>query len=401
MMTDSDGDSEDESRSRKRPKKTNTVSAAAVARPSDEERAAQMTPAQIVALLKQMEQEHERNKTLETNLAKAQRKLRDTVKTNARMSSSRARIPPSSYAIVPITTKAEKLPDLKRQEKERVLKKISFGGEDDAKDKHKTTNNARGLQVLIWGLGCNYCLQKHQFLGVRAVTGGMLDDFPRHLDLDSSPQKIQETLKRAQLRISDRGVIIADVMGLGKTVEAVTGAILRNAIADVKKKPKKPTLICSPNEAVLVQWHQTLIKAGVDKKKIYRFRTKKSEPLAGDIFVLCTMYDLQTELRYCFDIMKRVGGNIYAHCSPLFASSPGKLLCVLKNQYRAEKGKEKNKYNRDGDENVNECIRRHLGKQESNCSLAFRTVILDEAVSSRSLSIALAVRQTKQTPTMS
>lgn len=207
--------------------------------------------------------------------------------------------------------------------------------------------------------------------------------FPGQLEKCSDACILKERLKTAPWRMSDRGVIIADVMGLGKTVEAVAAAILRNAIAHAQKKPKKPTLICSPNGPVLGQWRDTLIKAGVDRRKIYRFKTKQSKPVKGGIFVLCTIYDLQTEAKCCFETIRKVSGRMEAHKSPLFPDSPTKLLCVLKNQYKAERGKEKNRHNtiNNGMVSVNECIRHFLANYESKCSLLFRTVIIDEAVS--------------------
>jgi SNF2 family DNA or RNA helicase len=196
--------------------------------------------------------------------------------------------------------------------------------------------------------------------------------FPGPIDVHRASKHVVNALKSAPLKLSNKGAIIADVMGLGKTVEAVAGAILRNAIAEAQKKAKKPTLICTPNEAVLVQWADTLIKAGVDRSKIYRFQTKKCGFLQGDIYILCTIYDLQTECRYCFD-----SGKNYK--SPLFPTTPSHLLHVLQVQYKAERGRiKKNRFRRAG-ESINECIRRALSKYESHCDLTFRTTILDEA----------------------
>ena len=373
-MADSDGGAGDDDRLGKR-QKTMDAADPSSTETTDEERAAQMTPTEILALMKQIQKSQEEKKQLESNLAKAQRKLQQsTVKTSRKSEKiTKTKKVTSVSALVPITTKTEKkLSDLSRAEKEVVLKNISF---PSGEDRTKNEASAKSLQIVLWSLHCNYCLQNHQFLGARAAAGVSVDDFLGDLTLDSSRQQIEEMLERVPWRISNPGMIIADVMGLGKTVEAIAGALLRNALADIKQQPKKPTLICSPNEAVLFQWHQTLIKAGVDTGKIFRFRTKKPVLLTGDIFVLCTMYDLQTEVRYCFDGTKKA-----SYKSPLFVSAPGKLLEILRNQYRSEKGRMKNKYNNRGKTNVNEVIRRYLGKYDGNCTLTFRTVILDEAV---------------------
>ena len=380
-MDDSDSGAGDDGRSEKRQKTVNPADNSSN-KTADEERAAQMTPSEIVALMKEMKELESKQQKLVANLAKANKKLKQSSAQTSRKGQKVKKVT-ASVAMIPIATKAEKLPDLSRVEKEHALKKISFPLCDD---RSKSEANARGLQIILWYLRCNYCLQNHQFLGARAAAGMIADDFVGNLTLDSYPQQIEEALQRVPLRISGRGAIIADVMGLGKTVEAVAGALLRNAVATINKKPEKPTLICSPNEAVLFQWHQTLVKAGVGTEKVLRFRTKKPALLTGDIFVLCTIYDLQTELRYIFEGIKKA-----SYKSPLFVSTPAKLLEILRNQYRAEKGKMKNKYNNNGKTNVNEVIRRYLDKYKGDCLLTFRTVILDEAVYFQDFGIVLAI----------
>jgi len=128
-------------------------------------------------------------------------------------------------------------------------------------------------------------------------------------------------------------------MGLGKTVQAVVACLLRNAIARCKETPIKPTLIVSPNNAVLTQWHETLLKAGVDGKRIFRFVAKKTEyRLKGEIFVLCNRYDLQTEMRNMWGDAKTKTFKP----SALLPNAPRKCQAILKNQYLSEKGKEEN-----------------------------------------------------------
>ena len=237
------------------------------------------------------------------------------------------------------------------------------------------------LQALLWEIHCSYNLYEHQFQGVRALAG-VPDDFP---SINSQPTL--EILRTAQPRHeNDRGIIMADVMGLGKTVVGVAACILRNAMADAKKQPKKPTFICSPNDAVLKQWHQTLLNAGVDPKKIFRFKTKRHKPLKGDIFILCNRYDLQTEARYIFNYLKNDENDASIPKSPLFPNSSETLLRILKNQYRADKGKEKNKYNDRFGQRIPicECITHYLAQEAANLSLkeaVFQTVVIDEAVS--------------------
>jgi len=71
-------------------------------------------------------------------------------------------------------------------------------------------------------------------------------------------------------------------------------------------EPEKPSIIVSPNDAVLKQWHETLIKAGVETDMIYRFIAKDNRlKLKGNIYVLCNRYDLQTEARHIFGQVQR------------------------------------------------------------------------------------------------
>jgi SNF2 family DNA or RNA helicase len=276
--------------------------------------------------------------------------------------------------------KAEKLPDLSLREREQVLNGIKLHSDVEGKIE---THNAKGLQVLLWELGCFYSLQKHQFLGVRAIAG-FANDFPGYLDIDiDTSEDILETLKNPLPRRGsniDRGLIVADVMGLGKTIQAVAACILRNAVANAKQQPKKPTLIVCPNLAVLVQWYETLVKAGVPKKKIHQFQTGKTTPIRGDIFVLCTIYQLLREVKSCYESVKRgLEGERTVRMSPLFPYTPVALLRDLKTQYRVNKSGGRKKEDNFKDYTVSEYIS-HLLAQHS-CKFAFRTVIVDEAVS--------------------
>jgi len=179
---------------------------------------------------------------------------------------------------------------------------------------------------------------------------------------------------------------------IGKTVQAVAACILRNFISFAKKEPAKPTLICSPNDAVLKQWHETLIKAGVDKGKIYRFKTKASQPLMGEIFILCNRYDFQTDAQHVFAQLKRQQyGSIRR--SPLFPNASESLLRVLKNQYDYSKGRAKNKYKADKHTNICAVITDYLATElMKNHKTVFHTVVLDESVGTEPDLLLLFVR---------
>lgn len=200
----------------------------------------------------------------------------------------------------------------------------------------------------------------------------------------ADPSKQRPDTKQHKKLVSRSLRLIVDFIGLGKTVQAVAACILRNFILEAQGKAKKPTLICSPNESVLHQWHEHLILAGVDRGKIFRFQTKQNKPIQGDIYVLCNRYDFQTEVRYTFGSIKP-SQCIEPTKSQLFPSASNELLRVLKNQYLYEKGKEKNKYkNKARPMTINECITKHLAEEcrsNANKEAVFCTVVVDEAVS--------------------
>jgi len=265
---------------------------------------------------------------------------------------------------------------LSEQEKEAALAKI-----ENVDDKR--------LQLLLWKLGCYYVVLAHQFRGVRELAN-VSESFPDSgiEDLNVPAEAVKKILQSAEQRPqNNRGLLMADVMGLGKTVQAVLACILRNAISRAKGEAAKPTLIVNPNESVLEQWRDTLVKAGVDEWAIWRFETKNaknSKPLRGEIFILCTRYDLQTEARYCFESIRSGMFENLAEKSQLFPNVPIELPTALKNQYRAAQGREKNQYNENKDGtriSIEECVTHLLAQQGASVSKIFRTVIIDEAVS--------------------
>ena len=280
----------------------------------------------------------------------------------------------------PIYSDTPELPCLTEDQQQAALQEIQLD-----QDKH--------LQILLWQLDSNYVLE-HQFKGVRALAG-VAEDFPGpilklkkkegqtrddalfHWVVDDVLRKVPPPSRDEEGVLVDRGLLMADVVGLGKTVQSVCACILRNAIALSQDRPKKPTLIVSPNDAVLTQWLETLLKAGVHPRKIYRLQSKKSRPLKGDCFVLCNRYDLQVEMRFLFDHTRK---NKARAVSPLFPHAPKNLLLMLKNQYLAEKGKATNEYIEKGDRiTMADCITDYLGQHMHSIAPIFETVVIDEA----------------------
>lgn len=140
----------------------------------------------------------------------------------------------ASSKLRPMRSNVKPLPDLSRSEKKEKLAKIA-----EPLD--------RNLQVVLWECNCNYVLLDHQFKGVRALAS-LPADFPGPMKLKPCiDQKDEEALddavfdwtvqvlKNAEAPKEDhRGILMADVMGLGKTVQAIAACILRTAICQAK-----------------------------------------------------------------------------------------------------------------------------------------------------------------------
>ena len=268
----------------------------------------------------------------------------------------------------------------------------------------------RRLQQLLWELNCDFELFPHQFEGVRAVAGvsaGFPESSALGLSQDSDVKSRLNVLVSAKPRVDgeDRGLILSDVMGLGKTVQAVSAIRLVNAMARAKGEAPKPSLVVSPNDAVLEQWKEHLVKAGMDPKKIVRLATKQKRSLPrDDIVLLCTRYDLMTEARFILDSYPTKesndsdddddsvasSSNTSHRKSPLFPNSDTNLLQVLANLYRSESNSHTQSRFKEieGGEKVNtdEVIVKYLRIEESrlassNTDKIFQMLIIDEAVS--------------------
>lgn len=247
---------------------------------------------------------------------------------------------------------AEPLQEPSEEEKQQILANIAR-----TEDKH--------LQMCLFEIGCYYVLLPHQFAGVRAIAG-LQPDFPG-LKGPKRKKKSQGNndddndyifdwvakificakARRQEEDHPDRGILVADEMGTGKTVQAVIATILRQNIALAKGQKPKPTLIISPNDAVLSQWQDTLIYAGVKKTKIVRYIPKDNTfKCKSGRFILCTRYCIQTEGRYLFSQCTK---NKAKPDSSLFKNAPKQLLLALKNQYLFAMGKAKNEYKEEGE----------------------------------------------------
>ena len=293
-----------------------------------------------------------------------------------------------------LTTRGRRTTATQRKRKRLVPLQRSFPWQrltDDQRKSLKNISNVEdaGLQRLLWEIGSTVKLLDHQFRGVRAIAG-VSNDFPGDQLVEITDDNQGDILRdqvlvKAKPRFEDdRGLIMADVMGLGKTIQGVCGMELRQAIAAARNdsESQRPVLICSPNVSVRDQWREELIKVGVDESFIEILRTSSPDGIQrAPLYYLCTRYDLQTEMRNSFK--KRYND------SGLFPSATRDLFEKLANQYKSSKGRAKNKYNEDrssGDKiPVDEIVTRLLGNKMRRLvddDLVFSAVIIDEAVSS-------------------
>jgi hypothetical protein len=293
----------------------------------------------------------------------------------------------------PVTPRDRRTAVAQRKQMRQVPLQRSFPWQRLTDDQRNTLKNISkvedaGLQRLLWEIGSTVKLLDHQFGGVRGIAG-VSNEFPGAHLVNITDDK-QGDMIRAQVLVDakprfdgDRGLIMADVMGLGKTIQSICGMELRQAIAAARDDSgsQRPVLICSPNVSVRDQWREELMKSGVNESFIEILRTSSPEGIQrAPLYYLCTRYDLQTEMRRCFK--KRYND------SGLFPSATRDLLKRLANQYKSSKGRSKNNYNASRSRDiisVDEIITRLLGNKLRRLvedDLVFSAVIIDEAVSS-------------------
>lgn len=130
-------------------------------------------------------------------------------------------------------------------------------------------------------------------------------------------------------------------------------------------------LSIGPNDAVLDQWDETLIKSGVDFNRIKNYRYSDDEVLAqADHFFLMTRYTMMSEMR---NLLETKFSNLMPDLSK-------HLLGQLGNVYKSGQGKVSSKVRRKG-ETGSECITRLMRNniQKIAPKPLFRTFLLDEA----------------------
>ena len=260
----------------------------------------------------------------------------------------------------------------------------------------------KALQKLLFDAGFQFTLLQHQFLAVRKVAGvppsfpyhkGSAVAYPTLPTYEQCINGLDDPAHKSELKT--RGVLLADEMGLGKTVEAIAGVILRNSLASAKKQKLRASVIVSPNDAVMLQWRDTLILNGVSKENIFKFQKDQSELDDDCLFLLMTRYSLQAEVKRVFDRIYDSGvinESSGTSSSVLFPAASPTHLRALYCQYIASACKHdelsgisrKPVHNsfRKNHESLPDAVSRHLRNilaASSSAGFVFETVIIDEA----------------------
>ena len=152
-----------------------------------------------------------------------------------------------------------------------------------------------------------------------------------------------------------------------------------------KKNKQLPTLIVTPQDDVMEQWYDTLVDGGIEPARIIilgekqadrKRRTKGSTVKKGSYILCTTRYKVQSEMKKAFEC-NTTELKAYQKKSLLFPNVPKLLLKKLRNQYRSDKGKEKNDYKKNNKEPKQDCVTRLVGGR--SLETCFESVIVDEA----------------------
>lgn len=100
----------------------------------------------------------------------------------------------------------------------------------------------RLLQQLLWDIGAHWMIKPHQFLAIRKVAG-VPDNWPLQLPPGDTPAYPAQ-----------RGILLGDDMGSGKTISTLAGTAVRDWLNAQNGVERLPTLVIAPNAAVAAQW---------------------------------------------------------------------------------------------------------------------------------------------------
>lgn len=200
--------------------------------------------------------------------------------------------------------------------------------------------------------------------------------------------------------LSKKISLFETIQGLGKTIEAIAGMVLRDALANARGDAGRPSFVVGPNKPVLRQWQDAFLLNGYRPERLQFFRSGQDNVdfRYNKVILFADRYTLQAELKSIFDAIskmefhspfpnpKRVLASCTRSTSVLWPSLSQKNLFNLWLQYIADKGKLRDfklqNQERRKDEYLCDCVTRLVAatqnKVAENKSAVFETVVFDE-----------------------
>ena len=157
-------------------------------------------------------------------------------------------------------------------------------------------------------------------------------------------------------------------------------------MAATKGERPRPTVIVSPNDAVQVQWRDSLYNNGVLLEHIQEFeKGQRNRDFDKPIFLLLTRHRLQSEVKRVFKNLDNLSRTPDLATSVLFPYAKRDNLKLLRMQYQVENSKLRirNTARREG-ERVTDCVTRlinlcALRMKRDGKESPFFTLVIDEA----------------------
>ena len=159
---------------------------------------------------------------------------------------------------------------------------------------------------------------------------------------------------------------------------------MSDAIATERGEKKLPILVVSPNDAVQLQWRDTLLLNGVPMSRIVWFKKGMTKGFESNNFILLTRHTAAAEIRRVFDERsKNTRIDTKEKPSPLFPQASRMTLERLQDEYLFEKGKSRRTWKKDGemrDDTITRLIANCKRKNDRRkIQHSFRMVVIDEA----------------------
>jgi len=264
---------------------------------------------------------------------------------------------------------------------ERVPAKQLNMAEQQAILTYITNPSDRTLQKMLFAERFFFELKPHQFAGVRYVCG-----------CGSTWPSEGQGVKDLPYPLTHGG-ILADQMGLGKTVESLAGCVLRHAAAAAKcaKATKPKTLIITPNDAVSEQWKQHLLLGGVTLSDIYmagKTKLKSSKDLGKknvrvkptQTWQIMTRYYMSAKMQVLIKTARlNAVDDMKMAQSPFWPGLSKPDAKKLVNLYYAPKGRKKRGKQSKDENYIGDMLRFFKAQRKKDREATWCTVVIDEA----------------------